>query len=202
MRLNFRRILQPVVRGTKWLYKSALKWILSRGLRDEYARPANLLSKENHEKQNPLGALSFVVLVGLYPTARRLSKSASESSDSRFAKPEARKEQCRLRLCLPENQVLFLHDRGERRRALRLWAQRRAGVESSAARQRLGERKPRGACEVILDLKGAEFGQFNLISPTEPRKASDRYSLALTAKTSTIAMFCSNSCDRPCLCFK
>jgi len=92
-----------------------------------------LLLKENHEKQNPLGALSFVVVVGLYPTARRLSKSASESTDSRFAKPETRKEQCRLRLCLPENQVLFLHDRGERRRALRLRAQRRAAAESSAA---------------------------------------------------------------------
>lgn len=106
---------------------------MSRSHFEDYAQPAILLAKDNHEKQNSVGGLSFVVLVSLYPPARRLWKSAYESAYNRFPKRETRKEQCRLRLCLPENEVLFLPDRREDGRALRLRAQRRATLESSAA---------------------------------------------------------------------
>ena len=61
---------------------------MSRGHFEYYAQPAILLAKDNHEKQNFVAGLSFVVLVGLYPPARRLWKSASESFNDWFPKPE------------------------------------------------------------------------------------------------------------------
>lgn len=106
---------------------------MSRSHFADYARAAILLARDNHEKQNLVGGRSFVVLGGLYPPARRLWKSPSESTNNRFPKPETRQEQYRLRLCLRENEVLFLYDRGEDGGALRLRAEGRTAVESSAA---------------------------------------------------------------------
>ena len=75
----------------------------------------------------------LLFLAAFIPLRGGSGKSPSESTNNRFPKPETRQEQYCLRLCLPENEVLFLYDRGEDGGALRLRAEGRAAVESSAA---------------------------------------------------------------------
>ena len=75
------------------------------------------------------GCFCLVVLARLYPFERRLPEFAG----NRCAKPGANQKRRRLRLCLPENQILFLHDRSQDGRPLCLRNTRRASVEAGAA---------------------------------------------------------------------
>jgi hypothetical protein len=64
--------------------------------------------RKSHDKSNEADCICFflVALFDVHSFDRRLSEPSSESAGDRCAKPD----QSRLRLCLPEDQILLLHD--------------------------------------------------------------------------------------------
>jgi hypothetical protein len=101
-----------------------------------------LTPEDENEQSNQINCsdICLVIVVSPYPFDGRLPDSARQQ-----ANPNAKQSQYGLRLCLPENKVLLVHDGSQDRRAMLLRDARWTTPEGSPARQRLGERESRGA---------------------------------------------------------
>ena len=67
-----------------------------------------------------IAMLGPFVLAGLHPCKRRHSESAPESAPKSAHEQDANQGQGRLRVRLPENRILLLHDRGQDRGSMLL----------------------------------------------------------------------------------
>ncbi|MDT7811897.1 MAG: hypothetical protein QOJ42_1813 [Acidobacteriaceae bacterium] len=101
-----------------------------------------LTPEDENEQSNQINCsdICLVIVVSPYPFDGRLPDSARQQ-----ANPNAKQSQYGLRLRLPENKVLLVHDGSQDRRAMLLRDARWTTPEGSPARQRLGERESRGA---------------------------------------------------------
>jgi hypothetical protein len=107
---------------------------------------SGLTPEDEDEKSNQIDCsdIRLVIVVSPYPFDGRLRDSAVQQQGS----PDAKQGKYGLRLCLPEDKVLLVHDGSQDRRTMRLRDAGWATPEGSSARQRLGERKSRCAGEV------------------------------------------------------
>jgi len=84
------------------------KWILSFTALNVTLLAERCYVRKSHDKSNETDGICFFLfaLFDVHSFDRRLSEPSSESAAGRFAKPD----RSRLRLCLPEDQILLLHD--------------------------------------------------------------------------------------------
>jgi hypothetical protein len=107
---------------------------------------SRLRPEDEDEESNQIDCsdIRLVIVISPYPCDGRLPDSAVQQQGS----PDAKQGKYGLRLCLPEDKVLLVHDGSQDRRTMRLRDARWATPEGSPARQRLGQGKPRRVGEV------------------------------------------------------
>ena len=132
----------------QWLCEEQVKWILFRP-RSRFILLSETQERDSDEKPISISSLCLSVAV----LADSVCFERVTECKRRFIHGNAKsgQGQSRVRVCVPEDEILRLHDRSQNGRPLRLRYRRRAANEGGRLRQQVGEREPRRAGQKVSD---------------------------------------------------